>query len=110
MEQPDFDSKRRLCPDGTCVGVIGPDGLCSVCQGTASASAPHEETSFEPAVDDDADETLDAAADDQPTAAEIAGAGSSGFNPGRRLCDDGSCVGVIGPDGACGVCGQKAAV
>jgi hypothetical protein len=30
------------------------------------------------------------------------------FNPRRRLCDDGSCVGVIGPDGVCGVCGRRA--
>jgi len=26
-----FDAKRRLCPDGACVGVIGPDGKCTVC-------------------------------------------------------------------------------
>jgi hypothetical protein len=24
-------SKRRLCSDGTCIGVIGPDGRCKEC-------------------------------------------------------------------------------
>jgi hypothetical protein len=33
---------------------------------------------------------------------------ASGFDPARRLCDDGSCVGVVGADGACSTCGQKA--
>jgi len=31
------------------------------------------------------------------------------FDPGRRLCPDGSCVGVIGADGHCGVCGRASA-
>jgi len=26
----DFDS-RKLCSDGTCIGVIGADGLCKEC-------------------------------------------------------------------------------
>ena len=26
----DFDS-RKLCSDGTCIGVIGPDGRCKEC-------------------------------------------------------------------------------
>ena len=37
------------------------------------------------------------------------GVGADGFDPTRRLCDDGSCVGVIGADGRCGVCGQQPA-
>jgi hypothetical protein len=27
---PDWDN-RRLCSDGNCIGVIGPDGCCKVC-------------------------------------------------------------------------------
>src|ERR1043165_5692601 len=23
--------RRQLCPDGTCIGVIGPEGTCKVC-------------------------------------------------------------------------------
>lgn len=26
----DFDS-RKLCSDGTCIGIIGPDGRCKEC-------------------------------------------------------------------------------
>lgn len=26
-----FDSKRRLCSDDTCIGVIGPDNRCTEC-------------------------------------------------------------------------------
>ena len=31
-EDAPFDpTSRKLCPDGSCVGVIGPDGICKVC-------------------------------------------------------------------------------
>ena len=86
MDETAFDSKRRLCPDGSCVGLIGPDGRCTVCAQTESAAAA-EET-----------ESVDAAPAE----------GTPGFDPYRRLCDDGSCVGVIGADGRCTECGQKA--
>jgi hypothetical protein len=85
MNETGFDPNRRLCPDGSCVGLIGPDGRCTVCAQTESAAAAED---AEPAV---------------PTAPS-----EGGFDPSRRLCDDGSCVGVIGPDGSCTVCGQKA--
>ena len=26
-----FDKDRELCPDGACIGVIGPDGRCKEC-------------------------------------------------------------------------------
>lgn len=95
MDETGFDPKRRLCPDGSCVGLIGPDGRCTVCAQTESAAAAED---AHPAV---------------PTGpSEVGGdAGletGGGFDPGRRLCEDGSCVGVIGPGGACTVCGQKA--
>ncbi len=86
MDETGFDSKRRLCPDGSCVGLIGPDGLCTVCAQTESAAA---------------------AEDTAP--ADTAGPEVNGdFDASRRLCDDGSCVGVIGAEGRCTVCGQKA--
>ena len=95
----EFDPKRRLCPDGSCVGVLKSDGTCSVCGRDASgvAAASQNET----------DETDSVAADDGVSASE--GVGAEGFDPRRRLCDDGSCVGVIGADGRCGVCGQQPA-
>jgi hypothetical protein len=82
-EEAAFDPHRQLCPDGSCVGVLGPDGLCSVCGRPEGASADSEaELPAEPA-------------------------GSGGFDPARRLCDDGTCVGLVGADGVCGTCGRK---
>jgi hypothetical protein len=90
MEESSFDPNRRLCSDGSCVGVLGPDGLCNVCGHPEGAEA-----------ETDADADLGAAnGTGQP--------GASGFDPTRRLCDDGSCVGVVGADGTCGTCGRKA--
>ena len=85
-EQAPFNPNRQLCPDGTCVGLLGPDGLCSVCGHPEAAS--------------DAGEVDEAAAAAEP--------GRTGFDPARRLCDDGSCVGVVGADGLCGTCGRQA--
>lgn len=31
-----FDAGRRLCPDGACLGVIGAEGRCNVCDRRAS--------------------------------------------------------------------------
>ena len=108
MEETAFNPKRRLCPDGSCVGVLGSDGRCSVCRrsageaGAASAEAPTEAWAESRAAridDDDGDDARSALAADGAT---------SGFDPTRRLCDDGSCVGVVGADGVCGTCGRKA--
>jgi len=100
MEETAFNPKRRLCPDGSCVGVLGGDGRCSVCERPAGAageslSAPGSEAWVE-------------ARDDDAPATERADGAASGFDPTRRICDDGSCVGVVGADGVCGICGRKA--
>jgi hypothetical protein len=96
----DFDPKRRLCPDGSCVGVMKSDGTCSVCGRDASGAAA--------STGDETDEPDAFAADDGGGDA-LPSIGAEGFDPRRRLCDDGSCVGVIGADGRCGVCGQQPA-
>jgi len=113
-EAAKFDSHRRLCPDGGCIGVIGSDGRCRVCGRSASGAKdePPPEGFVPPAFDDDeadgdADANDDVRADSaaaQPPPAKSAGA----FNPNRRLCPDGDCLGVIGADGVCNVCGKKA--
>ena len=90
-EEATFDPNRQLCPDGSCVGVLGPDGLCNVCGRPEGASA---------------DDDLESAAGPASSSSDLGGPG--GFDPTRRLCDDGSCVGVVGPDGSCGTCGRKA--
>jgi len=106
MEETAFNPKRRLCPDGSCVGVLGADGRCSVCERPAGAGGESE-------TDSPAEVRAEAGAEaggEEARAPELAdGMGAaSGFDPARRLCDDGSCVGVVGADGMCGTCGRKA--
>jgi hypothetical protein len=98
-----FDpTRRRLCADGACVGVIGADGRCGECGRTEAQAAAGEEPAPQDARGlDDGPEADDAEAEGASVAAD-------GFDPKRRLCDDGACVGVIGDDGACRVCGRRA--
>jgi hypothetical protein len=133
---PSFNpAKRRLCPDGACIGVIGDDGRCRVCGtgllgGAAGATTAASASSAGQPDDSDRDQLLDGPAYADPgtdaafrddggeagTAREAAGIGVPGtgesalsaFRADRKLCDDGSCVGVIGPDGRCPVCGRRA--
>ena len=115
MNDGKFDSKRRLCPDGSCIGVVGDDGRCRVCgrdaggggaksaagNGLAAVSADADtDTTFDSGIDDD-DDNNDLAADG-------AEPGAAAFDSTRRLCSDGSCVGLIDSDGKCNVCGQPA--
>ena len=95
-----FDpTRRKLCADGACVGVIGDDGRCGECGRTeAEAEAGAEPRDVAGAViEADVVEAFGA------TSAEAAG----GFDSKRRLCDDGSCVGLLGDDGVCRVCGRR---
>ncbi|HSY41349.1 MAG TPA: hypothetical protein VLA79_17540 [Polyangia bacterium] len=104
MEETAFNPKRRLCPDGSCVGVLGPDGRCSVCQRAAGAGG---ESLAESPGEAWAQPEVEARGDDAQ-ATKMMDEVPSGFDPARRLCDDGSCVGVVGADGVCGTCGRKA--
>lgn len=102
MESPTGDDweSRTLCSDGNCIGVIGPDGLCKEC-GRPYSGGETDEWFPEEGQDDpgpvdvsvDSDDTTDSqgAADEEWEA--------------RRLCPDGNCIGVIGPDGRCKECG-----
>ena len=93
----DWD-QRQLCPDGDCIGVIGPDGVCKVC-GRAAPDWGDERNRGK------RDEALaDAELEEEQTVAEPTG--PDDFDD-RALCPDGGCIGVIGPDGVCTVCGQK---
>ena len=96
-----FNPQRRLCPDGSCIGILGSDGKCTVC-GTYDpdaagvpppvplAGTASDETSGEP--------------DESETNESV-----SGFDPNRRLCGDDNCIGVIGEDDRCRLCGKPAA-
>jgi len=101
-----FDPQRRhLCPDGACVGVVGDDGRCRVCGRTeAEAAAGDAPVEADDAVAADTGDAGAAAAGTASVGVDAAG----GFDSKRRLCDDGSCVGVIGNDGTCRVCGRRA--
>jgi hypothetical protein len=82
----DLDLERReLCPDGRCVGVIGPDGRCGTCGLARDAlqAPPRAEPAETDARSDETD--LDA----------------------RVPCPDETCVGIIGADGRCGTCGRS---
>jgi hypothetical protein len=114
MSEGKFDPHRRLCPDGACIGVIGADGRCQVC-GRAATGGPAPAGFVASGRDPDTDESDDWSSaddndndDDASDAADAkAAAGGGGFDPTRRLCPDGSCIGVIGPEGVCTVCGRK---
>lgn len=94
---------RELCPNGNCIGVIGPDGFCKECGSpsetnrTADSSVPdghfseHEDVSADEVTGEfgDIDDSVDADWEN------------------RILCGDESCIGVIGPDGVCGECGKS---
>ena len=87
-----FDpSRRRLCPDGACVGVIRADGRCGECGRTEAEAAAGQA----------------AGGDDREVAQATPDTESGGFDPKRRLCDDGTCVGVVGDDGVCRTCGRR---
>jgi hypothetical protein len=127
--------ERQLCPDGTCVGVIGPDGTCKVCGRVAPNWGEERKRGLiDPPDDDDDDDELAADGDgehdddedyvgddedegegdepDQPTSGGSGSALPALTAPSdwgsRKLCPDGACVGVIGPDGRCKVCGRRA--
>jgi hypothetical protein len=108
--QDDDDwATRRLCDDGHCIGVIGPDGRCKECGRPAadsSAPAPNaaaESDSFPTDATDEASWSPDA---DEPLVNETDSAPDDWAT--RRLCSDGNCIGVIGPDGRCKECGRPA--
>jgi hypothetical protein len=96
-----FDPRRQLCPDGSCIGVIGPDGRCTECgapetSGNAAA-VPAPETTDELVDDDEPESATDEAEEAGPA-----------FDAKRRLCSDGSCIGVVGSNNRCQVCGKPA--
>jgi hypothetical protein len=93
--EPFDPTRRKLCPDGTCVGVIGEDGRCGECRRTEAEAEDVD------SVGDHFDAAREGAAGDRAPDAD-------GFDPTtRRLCDDGNCVGIVGDDGLCRVCGRR---
>lgn len=96
-----FDPRRRLCPDGSCVGIMGTDGKCTVC-GTGDSGEAAYPASTLGTLEDSHEQEI---ASDEPGSEDP----SSDFDPNRRLCSDEACVGVIGEDHRCRLCGKPAA-
>jgi hypothetical protein len=95
----DWD-QRQLCPDGGCVGVIGDDGTCRAC-GRAAPNWGDERRRGKRNTDEvQAEVEANVVAHDLPEAPDD-------FEH-RALCPDGSCIGVVGDDGKCRVCGRAA--
>ena len=101
---------RILCSDGNCIGVIGPDGHCKECglkyEGKLpetfaddNQGRPEREEASEADMAEQPQTEADAAPDAQTDDDDWAS---------RRLCSDGNCIGVIGPDGRCKECGKAA--
>jgi hypothetical protein len=97
-----FDPRRRLCPDGSCIGIMAADGKCTVCgrgdSGQAGTPAPT------PGMREDSDDDVEAPRSEPGSEDQ-----SSEFDPNRRLCSDDTCVGVLGEDNRCRLCGKPAA-
>ena len=98
--------QRELCSDGNCIGVIGPDGRCKECgkPGTGGVQTVAEADSIhgEPVAEDASDDVDGEAADTREAADDY----DEDDWDKRRLCPDGNCIGVIGPDGRCKECGR----
>jgi hypothetical protein len=97
-----FDpSQRRLCPDGSCVGLLGSDGKCKVCGMVGPGGPAVTAAMAAPTAPDPDPEIADDAVSAPPAESEVAG-----FDPNRRLCPDDACIGVIGSNNRCSVCGR----
>ncbi|MBL4632762.1 MAG: hypothetical protein JKY56_02760 [Kofleriaceae bacterium] len=128
---PDVDlDHRRLCPDGGCIGVLGPDGSCKECGhvGDDVTSDPrlrgltlsqYDDDSDEDDEDDecdqdDDDDEWDEDDDESHEDDDSDGNGDDSRDDlpstfaDRRLCPDGACIGVVGTDGSCPECGSVA--
>ena len=112
-ETSDNWAERVPCPDESCIGTMGPDGRCRVCgqQGEAapdpgedSISAPPETVNAES--DAGEVESAQTAGDEADSLESEAAAGDDDWEQ-RRLCPDESCIGTMGRDGRCRVCGRS---
>jgi hypothetical protein len=106
----DWD-QRVLCSDGNCIGVIGPDGRCKECGKPYEGELPFgiEQPDQENQIETEAPENDAPNGADAETSAPDNDLPSESDDPdweNRKLCSDGNCIGVIGPDGKCKECGK----
>jgi curved DNA-binding protein CbpA len=85
--ESDIDWENRvLCADGRCIGIIDRDGRCTECGKTLKESKEKVESHREDHSDYE-NEHIDW--------------------ENRVLCGNGTCIGIIGPDGRCTECGKR---
>jgi hypothetical protein len=101
--------ERQLCSDDACIGVIGPGNQCNVCGRPAPEGTPYRERAVN--VTGEAYEAPDGDGDGDGAqgsegAASAAAAAAADFDDERELCADDACIGLIGADGLCKVCGK----
>lgn len=110
--QRDRDWENRvLCSDGNCIGVIGPDGRCKECGKPYEGKLPWQIKSEPTVPDSDAARDENSQPLNEKSAAEAADSTDETSQEendweNRRLCSDGNCIGVIGPDGLCKECSR----
>ena len=98
-----FDpGQRLLCPDGSCVGLLGSDGKCKVCGTLGSGEAVVTPAASSPALP-----TPEPEISGESGAPAMSGAEEAAFDPNRRLCPDDACLGVIGSNNRCSVCDRQ---
>lgn len=101
-----FNPGRRLCPDGACLGVIS-EGRCALCgaaaEGGESGVGAATNGSPTPSAEQSYDDPL---APDLLDSLEGGVAAVAPFDPTRRLCSDDACIGIIGRDDCCSLCGK----
>ena len=106
---PEGFAERTLCPDGTCTGIVGPDGICVKCGkavGTRDGKiVPKRGVSV--AEDDKEKDDFRGREPNDRRKKPADGKKDDGFDPHRLLCIDGACIGVVGADGCCKVCGKR---
>lgn len=95
--------RRTLCSDGSCIGVIGPDGKCKECGKPYEGDLP-EAGAFEENVPDETEDVVSESVTENADSEHTENLDEEWEN--RRLCSDGNCIGVIGPDGRCKECGK----
>jgi hypothetical protein len=98
---------RVLCGDDACIGTIGPDKRCKLCGRPYEGDAEVGSGGAPPAGTDDGAGTARSDADDAPAEAEPAATAGTEVSGLRSCCPDEACVGIIGPNGVCGICGKK---
>ena len=101
--QADVEWENRIfCSDESCIGVIGPDGRCKECGIPYDGDLKEMPVSGDETDWADTTDSSDAdASDDEEPMPRVDDDWES-----RTLCSDGSCIGVIGPDGRCKECGK----